>query len=191
MLETSCLVGATFVSYNVGSAMFWLSFSVVAVQRESCSLAAPRVAALIHACSSFLAIAVIGARPEPVEITFRPSRVARILGADIDPDRMADIFDRLGIGFDREDASRWVCEIPTYRPDLRREIDLVEEIGRICDYNLLPAPQTQPAFTPSPLPTWVAFTDRMRELGMALGYREIITNSLPGISMDSILMFSN
>ena len=56
------------MSFNVGSAIFWLSFSVVAVQRESCSLAAPRVAALIHACSSFLAIAVIGARPVPVEV---------------------------------------------------------------------------------------------------------------------------
>ena len=91
---------------------------------------------------------------------------------------MADILESLGIRCDRSDPDRWMCERPSFRPDLIREIDVVEEIGRINDYNLLPAPETQPAFTPSPLPSWVSFTDRVRSAGIALGYREIVTNSL-------------
>ncbi|NDC62396.1 MAG: phenylalanine--tRNA ligase subunit beta [Planctomycetia bacterium] len=68
-------------------------------------------------------------------VDLRDSRVAEVLGIDVPADRQHAIL--RGLGFVEETAgagrSRWRC--PSWRRDVSREIDLVEEIGRIEGYD--------------------------------------------------------
>lgn len=73
----------------------------------------------------------------PVTVEVRPARVNRLLGTDIPADEMADILRRLEIGVEEGDTLR--ATAPSFRPDLQREIDMIEEVARIYGYDRVPA----------------------------------------------------
>ena len=116
------------------------------VDRASCVAALDRAAALMaDLASGEVAPGVIDSFPIPVtsrEIELRHSRLTALLGADIEQSETVDILTRLGC--DVEDASGILSvTVPTYRPDLEREIDLVEEVLRI--WGMARVPATLPA----------------------------------------------
>lgn len=70
----------------------------------------------------------------PDQIKLRPERVNFVLGTDITPRQIRDILTRLGFTVtDDFDVS-----VPTFRPDVIREIDLIEEIARVYGYDNIP-----------------------------------------------------
>ncbi|HEY3373719.1 MAG TPA: phenylalanine--tRNA ligase subunit beta [Candidatus Aquicultor sp.] len=73
---------------------------------------------------------------EPKKLPLRLERVNAILGTDLSMDLVRDILDRLEI---RTQVVNGTMEMwafaPTFRPDLEREIDLIEEAARIYGYN--------------------------------------------------------
>ena len=71
-------------------------------------------------------------RPEQVKIKLNPGNVNRLLGTDIDPGWMLDMFEKLQFGVDRETM---MLTVPSFRPDIKREADLAEEVARFFDYN--------------------------------------------------------
>ncbi len=80
--------------------------------------------------------------PEPIAkrvVKLRPERVDKILGIHIEVDRIEKILTVLGVEISR-DHEQNVCSVPTNRPDLEREIDLIEEIARIYGYDKIPTP---------------------------------------------------
>jgi phenylalanyl-tRNA synthetase beta chain len=86
---------------------------------------------------------VVDAYPNPIEaltVTFRAARCNAVLGTDIASETMGKIFNGLGMDF-TVDAGVFHVTVPTFRPDITREIDLVEEIGRIYGYDNIPVPQ--------------------------------------------------
>lgn len=72
----------------------------------------------------------------PVTIDFRPQRARQVLGLEIPNPIMKDIFNGLDIPF----AEGPILKItqPSFRPDLVREIDLIEEIARIHGLDKIP-----------------------------------------------------
>ena len=82
---------------------------------------------------------------EPAAIALRPSRVRAICGADIEDEFMATRLTRLGCKVSAGEDGTYLVVPPTNRPDLTREIDLVEEILRLWGEGdvepTLPAPQ--------------------------------------------------
>jgi phenylalanyl-tRNA synthetase beta chain len=83
---------------------------------------------------------MIDAHPEPftpATIELRPEKVNSILGSDINAGKMADILQALDIKVSRN--GRITAEQPSFRPDLTREIDLIEEIARIYGLDNIPA----------------------------------------------------
>jgi phenylalanyl-tRNA synthetase beta chain len=70
---------------------------------------------------------------KPVGIELRPARVNKILATDISSPTMIDILDSLGFGV--KSGKKIMVKVPTFRPDCTREIDLIEEIGRIFGYD--------------------------------------------------------
>ncbi len=72
--------------------------------------------------------------PAPVErerVAVRTSRVNAILGTDLDGPTVLGLLEPLGIDcVDAHDDGSFTAVCPTWRPDLEREIDLVEEVGR-------------------------------------------------------------
>ncbi|MEA2532254.1 MAG: phenylalanyl-tRNA synthetase beta chain, partial [Actinomycetota bacterium] len=79
--------------------------------------------------------------PEPVEpwtLTLRPERVNEVLGTNLSVEAMVDDLRRLGLNPVVEDGKIRVT-VPTRRPDLRAEWDLVEEIARLTGYDRIPS----------------------------------------------------
>jgi phenylalanyl-tRNA synthetase beta chain len=70
---------------------------------------------------------------EPISIELRPSRVNKILATDITAPQMIDILHSLEFGI--KSGRTIIVDVPTFRPDCTREIDLVEEIARIYGYD--------------------------------------------------------
>jgi phenylalanyl-tRNA synthetase beta chain len=109
-------------------------------------------------------------------ITLRPSRVAKVLGASIETTKSADILKRLGMDVDGKDPLQ--VTVPTFRPDLREEIDLIEEIARIAGFDTI-EPRTvslQPMeFRPNPEQV---FAETVRDILTGIGFMEAVNNSL-------------
>lgn len=81
-------------------------------------------------------IAVGPARGQTRRVSMRTARCRAILGIDDLPtDRMIELLGRLGLapGLERsaDGVESIVCTAPTHRPDLEREIDLIEEVARL------------------------------------------------------------
>ena len=66
----------------------------------------------------------------PAIIKFVPDNVSKLLGVDIDKDMMSKTLLGLGCKVDKKD-SEWQVAQPSWRPDLTREADIIEEVGRV------------------------------------------------------------
>jgi phenylalanyl-tRNA synthetase beta chain len=83
---------------------------------------------------------VVPAGPKPVSLDH--PRASRLLGTDLVPNAMAAILSSLGLeaSATSEETSTW--NIPSYRADLERHVDLVEEIARVHGLDKIPARHT-------------------------------------------------
>ncbi len=76
---------------------------------------------------------------KPVTIPFRPSRCNSIIGIELSSGDMSNLFKSLEFAVDESDDSRLLVSIPSWRIDIEREIDLVEEICRLNGFDKVPA----------------------------------------------------
>ncbi len=71
-------------------------------------------------------------------LTLRISRTSDLLGIDLDYDKIADVLTSIGIRCKPKDNDTLWVNPPTYRIDIEREVDLVEEVARLVGYNNIP-----------------------------------------------------
>jgi phenylalanyl-tRNA synthetase beta chain len=71
---------------------------------------------------------------ETARIKLRPERVNFVLGTDISADEMKEILTRLEFTV----SDDFEVTVPTFRPDVEREVDLIEEIARVHGYDNIP-----------------------------------------------------
>jgi len=125
---------------------------------------------------------------EAVDINFRVARCNKILGTDINSADMEMILSGLGMTVELIDPEVFKVTAPTFRPDLTREIDLVEEIGRIYGYDNIPIPEFFTISNKMSKPT----PDKMREQIVdhlaATGFNHIFGNSLVSIDEHPIVL---
>ena len=108
-------------------------------------------------------------------IEFRPERIRTLLGLDLAPEVARDILERLGLAV-RAIGANWQVTVPTWRPDVTREVDLLEEIARIHGYSELPATLPQGAMRLA-LPDAGERLKQARRALVERGYCEAITFS--------------
>lgn len=78
----------------------------------------------------------VGTMPAtPPTIVLRLEQLPRILGITIDRGRVLDILKSLGNDVLRDEPQRIEVRAPSWRRDLEREIDLIEEVARIHGYD--------------------------------------------------------
>ena len=78
----------------------------------------------------------VPASNEPVTLRF--ARVAGLLGMDVPPTRVVDLLRRAGLRILEEHAETVIVQPPSYRFDIEREVDLLEEIARLEGYDAIP-----------------------------------------------------
>jgi phenylalanyl-tRNA synthetase beta chain len=71
----------------------------------------------------------IRANPFPVDISFK--NVSRLIGKIISADEIRDTLSGLGIKITSEDSEGMKLEVPAYKVDVTREVDIIEEVLRI------------------------------------------------------------
>jgi len=73
------------------------------------------------------------------EIVYRNARYAKIIGAAVPFKDAASIIRKTGCVVSEDAANESLsAEPPSYRPDLEREIDLIEEVARVTGYDKIP-----------------------------------------------------
>ncbi|MCB9601112.1 MAG: phenylalanine--tRNA ligase subunit beta [Sandaracinus sp.] len=111
---------------------------------------------------------------EPTKITMTRARASLLLGYDVPRDVPAKVLAALGCEILDDGDDAITVHAPTWRPDLGREADLVEEVGRIHGYEHVPT--TIPAVRPSRVGTSAAlrFERRLRETAASVGLHEAV-----------------
>ena len=118
-------------------------------------------------------IDAVARRIEREPIALRRGEVKRILGIEINDTEIERILSKLGFGVVRA-SGEFSVTIPTWRLDVEREIDLLEELARIYGYNKFP--NTMPTFTGAVIALPDEAKDaRVRQTMLALGYDEAIS----------------
>lgn len=74
---------------------------------------------------------------EDKTISFRPSRVEGLTGMALDEAEMLRILEDLGFAIDSS-GNPWSVEVPSWRPDIEGEADIVEEVAHIYGFDHLP-----------------------------------------------------
>jgi len=165
---------------------------------EMAEMASRRAAELIQqvAGGELLAgvVDVYPGRAEGATIELSRKELLRVMGADV-PDRdVEEILGALGFRPVRRDANRgsagsllaaWECKQPSWRQDVTRGIDLIEEVARHYGYDKFP-PRLPPAKRPAQRLPHAAALDRLRERVIALGYQEIVAIPLVDARRDEL-----
>ncbi len=144
-------------------------------------LALNRAAALIaDLAGGRVAQGLIDTYPHKIDrrhVTITASRSSQILGLDLDANDIRKKLSAIGLKcqllVDRRDGAIDV-EIPNFRPDLEREIDLIEEVARLVGYDKIPVTMPVSTLDCQKLPRHFALERQVRDRMAQLGYAEII-----------------
>ena len=130
----------------------------------------------------------VGRRPPDRDpISLRWDQLSRILGIEIDNQTVVDILQSLGNQPTRQDSQALEVIPPTWRNDLTREIDLIEEVARIHGYDKIPEDARVPM-----VPSHRSDADRVlamvRRVLIGSGFDEAMTYSV--VSAEDAAAFS-
>ncbi len=107
-------------------------------------------------------------------LELRRARIAHLLGADVPAADTERLLAGLGFGAAAR-GEAWQVEVPAWRVDVTREVDLIEEIGRHYGYDRLPTSfPPLGEVTPAPDPR-IGRDDLARRVMLAAGFDEAVT----------------
>ncbi len=165
---------------------------------EMAELASRRCAALIRelAGGEILSgvVDVYPGRREPLRLRLSRQELLRVMGADVPDAEIESILHALGFdpvpleserGKTDSPAAAWECKQPSWRQDVTREVDLVEEVVRHYGLDKFP-PRLQPSKQPAARLPHAEAEDRLRERLIGLGYHEIVNIPLVNEEEDAL-----
>src|SRR5215471_14937649 len=135
------------------------------------------------------------ARRAARKITVSRAELLRVMGADVPDKEIEAILGALGFAPVRADQNRgqagsilaaWECTQPSWRAEVEREIDLIEEIIRVYGTDKFPPRLPAARQGAARLPHYEAET-RLRERLIGLGYHEIVT--IPQVAEERDALF--
>lgn len=169
--------------------------------------AAARAAQLIAELAGGTVVpGLVDAHPRPATprtVTLRLPRLRQVLGTEVPTDEVIRLLTAIGFAVHRQEPLEAIvehvmdgrrleaeaeeaavvrtlqCRVPSFRPDVEREIDVIEEVARLWGYDRIavPAHAPQPARVPRERAA-DALRRRVQSLLREQGYHEVYTNSL-------------
>lgn len=113
-------------------------------------------------------------RPAPTVIEYDPALADRLLGISIPLDEQRRILAALEFSVTPD----WHVTVPVHRQDVRRPVDLVEEVARVYGYDRFPLTLIDEALPPLRRNASLEAEERVRDVWVGLGLDEVITYSL-------------
>jgi len=166
------------------------------VDPEALIEAMDRAAALIaELCNGKVAKGIIDIYPDPIErqqVFLRPDIARKILGIDVSNDAIKEYLQRLGFINLKESATEIIYEVPSHRVDVRQEIDLIEEIARMYNYNSIEPNYSSPInFSTDKISNFLAINPLKRKIANFMaskGFNEIVTQNL--VDLDAATLYT-
>ena len=123
----------------------------------------------------------VQANPFPVELSYK--NVSRLIGKIIPADEIRATLLGLGIKIISEDSEGMKLEVPAYKVDVTREVDIIEEVLRIHGYDNVEIPsQIRASLNTTIKPDKEVLQNQIADLLSANGFFEILSNSLTKLS---------
>ena len=128
--------------------------------------------------------------PEPAEpqrLELRAARVATLLGYRPEPAEIRHALESVGLAPEETAEGIWTVTVPSWRVDLLREADLVEEVARDLGYERVPAMRGEPERLPIGSRQRAAdqIEERARDLLAHLGFHEAVSYAMIGPDEDA------
>ena len=146
-----------------------------------CLSAADRATQLIQELAGGRVVeGVVDVYPVPIKprpIRLRVRKIHQVLGTEVSARQAAEYLENLGLNVQGEDEDILAVTPPSFRGDLEREIDLIEEVSRLDGYERIPT--TLPKGPPSPVERSKEFLAERKVVDTLIvhGYHEVITYS--------------
>jgi len=120
---------------------------------------------------------------KPIGISVAYRNVQRLIGKDISKEEIKAIIESLKLRILGDDGEVLELEVPPYRVDVTREVDIVEEVLRLYGYNNIEInQQIKASLNTSPKPDRELIENQISDLLIGNGFHEILNNSLTKIA---------
>lgn len=133
-------------------------------------------------CGAKVASEILDIYPEPVEdylVELNYENCDRLIGKNLHRSTIKEILENLEIKILNETKKGLRLQVPAYRVDVQREVDVIEEILRIYGLNAIPMPeQMRSSMTANADRTALKAEEKIGDQLAANGYREVLNNSL-------------
>ena len=153
------------------------------VDPHGCKRAADRAAQLLgEIAGGTVAQGAIDRHPAPMlepTVSMRVARANAVLGLKIPREKQRESLERLGFKVtENAEEGTLSAQIPTWRRDIEREIDLIEEVARLYGYDRVPVTLHQGGTAGAGRALPSRLRDRARSACLRCGLTEITTYSL-------------
>jgi len=123
---------------------------------------------------------------KPFDVNIKFSNVTRLIGKEISAEEIHSTLSGLGIKIVSQDQEGMKLEVPAYKVDVTREVDIIEEVLRIHGYDNIEIPtQIRASLNHTHKPDKEVLQNQTADLLTGNGFFEILSNSLTKISYSS------
>lgn len=147
--------------------------------RYALQRAAALIEELAHATTRDSILEKVANIPEQVVLDFSTKRFNTLAGTSLSIPKIKRILHSLDFEITTEKAEVLTLKVPTYRVDVTREVDVIEEVLRIYGYNAVEIPdQMRISLSAEAKPTRSDVVRTLRSSLMGRGFNEMISNGL-------------
>jgi len=128
--------------------------------------------------------------PKRPAISLRAARIERLLGMPLAPATVETVLKRLGMRVSKaagKAGRNWKVSPPSWRFDIGREVDLIEELVRVHGYDKVPARAPRAALHVPAMPESRIAANRLRTVLIDRDYQEAITYSFVDPALQALI----
>ena len=112
--------------------------------------------------------------PEPVKIPFSSEKINALLGTDLSKEQMLELIKPVDLIYDSKDNT---IIVPTFRQDMKRWVDIAEEVARFYGYDKIPTTSPRGETTTGKLPFNLRVEQVARSVAEHAGFSESLSYS--------------
>ncbi|MCK4244946.1 MAG: phenylalanine--tRNA ligase subunit beta [Candidatus Omnitrophica bacterium] len=126
----------------------------------------------------------------PLKLKLRKERVRCLLGIEIPSEEIKKILESLSFkNKDKKDSFEIV--VPTFRQDIKQEVDVIEEIARLYGYEKIPAKIPEARITPFSENKEKKIASLVRSILISFGLNEVVTSNFSSFSEERCIKILN